>query len=477
MPVNMIHPISGAYQSDLSRPTWGKKISQAPVVTPPTRRSKREAVKVEPKTVRTAIYSRVSTDFESQDSSIENQQAHFLSLIEANPTWCLVDSYIEKGASGTKTEKRPELQRLLSDCRAGYIDQILTKSISRFARNTSDCLSMVRMLKNLNVTIWFEKENIRTDRMESELMLTLLAAFAQDESRSISSNMKWGIRRRFETGTYIASVSPYGYMHDGEKYVIDPDEADVVRRIFSMAADGESPGAIASALNADGVPTSYQRRHPETAFSLCAESGEEGVVRPRRWCWNTILYILQNPFYVGDALYQKYYVDEHYIERKNNGQKDMFLHADNHPTLVERALFEKVQAGLAQQQGGTRGRRTVYTGRIVCSTCSRIMRMRHSDQRPEFLCACHRRVFAAELQNVFTTVLNKLAFAASHDVPVLKEDDPLRAVLQQRGIREEFTSEDEELFAEYVTAVEVGEELLFRFKNGLALAEKISVRG
>ena len=192
-----------------------------------------------PKTLRAAAYARVSTDLDSQETSIENQCDHYKSLIEANPAWELAGIYAESGVSGTKADTRPELQRLMQDCEAGAVDVIITKSISRFARNTSECLSMVRKLTGLGITLIFEKENIDTSKMESEFLLTLLAAFAESESASISTNQKWAIRKRFQAGTYKGGKVPYGYRRTKKGYIIHPAEAATVRRIFYALADGK----------------------------------------------------------------------------------------------------------------------------------------------------------------------------------------------------------------------------------------------
>ena len=168
------------------------------------------------KKLRVCSYSRTSTAEEIQRSSIEGQQRHFEQLIAAHDDWENAGSYVENGVTGTKAEVRPELQRMLKDCREGKIDKVLTKSISRFARNTTDCLEMVRELSSLGVTILFERENLDTGTMGSDLMLTLLAAFSEQESESISRNIRWGVKRKFESGTYEQPTVPFGYARTPE---------------------------------------------------------------------------------------------------------------------------------------------------------------------------------------------------------------------------------------------------------------------
>ncbi|MBR3316709.1 MAG: recombinase family protein, partial [Atopobiaceae bacterium] len=231
---------------ELARPTW-EAVSASPKEKTVERRAEtRQKVEkinapapVIQRKLRVAAYARVSTDLDSQETSIENQCDHYKSLIEANPAWELAGIYAESGVSGTKADTRPELQRLMQDCEAGAVDVIVTKSISRFARNTSECLSMARTLTSLGIRLIFEKENIDTETMESEFLLTLLAAFAESESQSISSNQKWSIRRRFQAGTYKGGKVPYGYRRTKKGYIIHPAEAATVRRIFYALADGK----------------------------------------------------------------------------------------------------------------------------------------------------------------------------------------------------------------------------------------------
>ena len=229
---------------ELARPTWSAQHTAAPKDTVKTEKQEQKvetisAAPVTQKTLRAAAYARVSTDLDSQETSIDNQVDHYKSLITSNPDWTLAGIYQESGVSGTKADTRPELQRLLRDCEAGAVDVIITKSISRFARNTSECLEMVRMLTGLGITLIFEKENIDTETMESEFLLTLLAAFAESESASISTNQKWAIRKRFQAGTYKGGKVPYGYRRTKKGYIIHPAEAATVRRIFYALAGGK----------------------------------------------------------------------------------------------------------------------------------------------------------------------------------------------------------------------------------------------
>lgn len=216
--------------------------------------TKIESEATTPEKQKVAAYCRVSSLLDCQEGSIENQREHYESYIRSNPEWEYVGVFLEKGLSGTKAESRPELQRMMEQCRAGNINLILTKSISRFARNTTDCLSMVRELTALGVDIWFEKEKIHTGTMESEFMLSIMACLAEDESRSISNNLKWGLRKRFQAGTYKPKEAPYGYRREGTKYVIIPEEAAVVKRIFNWYLKGDGTRRITNELNRIGMP-------------------------------------------------------------------------------------------------------------------------------------------------------------------------------------------------------------------------------
>ena len=189
---------------------------------------------------RVAAYARVSMDTERLQHSLSAQVSYYNDKIQKNPEWLFAGVYADNGISGTGTAKREEFNRLLADCEAGKIDLVLTKSISRFARNTVDLLETVRHLKEIGVEVWFERENIRSFDGDGELLLSILASFAQEESRSISENCKWGIRKRFEKGIPNGHFRIYGYRWEGDELLIVPEEAAVVRRIFQNFLDGKS---------------------------------------------------------------------------------------------------------------------------------------------------------------------------------------------------------------------------------------------
>lgn len=207
------------------------------------------------KELRVAAYCRVSTGSDAQLESLEAQKTHYERYINSRKDWKFAGLYFDEGITGTKAEKRPELLRLIADCEARKIDFVITKSISRFSRNTTDCLALVRKLQSLSIPIFFEKENINTGSMESELFLAILSSMAEGESASISENSKWSIKRRFRNGTFKLSYTPYGYDWDGENMIINPAQAAVVKRIFADILSGKSTNAIADELNAEKIPS------------------------------------------------------------------------------------------------------------------------------------------------------------------------------------------------------------------------------
>ena len=276
--------------------------------------------------LRAAAYCRVSTEHDDQLDSLENQISHYLEYIRLHPGYELVDVYSDSGISGTSTKKRAGFMRMISDCRKGKIEIIITKSISRFARNTADCLKYMRELKSLGIPIIFEKENINSMDSSGELLFTILSSLAQEESRNISENTTWGIRANFKRGIPHINVKQLmGYEKDETgNLVIDESQACVVRRIFREFLSGTSPLDIAKGLNRDGV---------------CGVHG-----RP---CWArvTIERMLRNEKYVGDLLMQKTYTKDFIgkVQIKNSGEVEQYYIRDNHPAIICREDWDRVQ--------------------------------------------------------------------------------------------------------------------------------------
>ena len=248
-------------------------------------------VALEKPKLRVAAYCRVSTGLPGQETSITGQRQHYENYIRSNPEWEFAGIYWEADVSGTNKEKRSELQRLIADCEAGRVQMVLTKSISRFSRYTTDCIEMVRRLKTVGVNILFEKENIDTGKTDSELFLTLYSTFAESESRSISTNSGWSIKKRFETDTYRQSIAPYGYEQD---FSIDPEKAEIVREIFNAVLNGNGTPTIARALNRRGVETGTKRFDGS----------------PGSWNAKMVGGMIKNVAYMGDVLRQKTYLQK-----------------------------------------------------------------------------------------------------------------------------------------------------------------------
>ena len=246
-----------------------------------------EAVReAEAQKLRVAAYCRVSSDSSDQMNSFAAQMNYCTTLISSKSHWELVDLYADAGISGTSAEKRPDFQRLLSDCRKGRIDKVLVKSISRFARNTMDCLKTIRELKAIGVGVCFEEQNIDTSNMTGELLTAAFSAIAQKESESISQNIRWSYQHRMKSGTFLPSAVPLGYRIEGRNLVVDEKQAAIVRRIFDSYLAGQSMEAIAEELNRENIPVKLTGHN-------------------RKWFYTAISYILSNERYMGDSLWQK----------------------------------------------------------------------------------------------------------------------------------------------------------------------------
>lgn len=364
---------------------------------------------VETKKTRVAAYCRVSTSSDEQLISLDAQKLHYEDYIQSNDDWEYAGLYYDEGITGTKAEVRDGLQALLRDCEDGKIDLIITKSISRFSRNTTDCLEMVRRLVELGVFIFFEKENINTGSMESELMLSILSSLAESESVSISENSKWSIRRRYQNGTFIISYPPYGYANiDGEMRIV-PEEAEVVKRIFAECLAGTGTYTIAKRLNADHIPTQ----------------------KNGKWHGGTVNGILTNEKYTGDVLFQKTYTDDSFNRHTNYGEVDQFFCENHHEAIISHEDFERVQGVLAQRaaekgNGTNTSRyqnRYTLSGKIRCGECGTTFK-RRSHYKPSgnyiaWTCGKHIEnrhacsmlyVEETAIHDVFVTMINKLVF-------------------------------------------------------------------
>ena len=280
------------------------------------------------KRLNVAAYARVSSGKDEMLHSLSAQISYYSNLIQMHGEWRYAGVYADSAVTGTK-ESRDEFQRMLEDCRVGKIDMIITKSVTRFARNTVVLLSVVRELKVLGIDVWFEKENIHSNSGDGELMLSILASYAQEESRSVSENCKWRIRNDFKHGI-PTGARVYGYKVKNRQYFVDITEAEVVRRIFRMYSENVGSDVIARNLNEDGIPSPY------------------GV----NWCHRGIMDILKNEKYAGDLLLQKYYTADHIAKRSqlNDGTLNKYYVTDNHEPIIERGLYNTVQNIIAEKE-------------------------------------------------------------------------------------------------------------------------------
>lgn len=322
--------------------------------------------------VRVAAYTRVSSDSEDQLNSFAAQNHYYTTLISSKENWVMVDIYADRGITGTSAEKREDFQRLLSDCRRGLIDRVLCKSISRFARNTTECLETIRELKSLGIGITFEKEHIDTAKMSGEMLTALFAAMAQKESESISQNGRLGIQMRMKNGTFIPPTQPYGYRRSGREITIYPPEARQVRRIFEDYLSGFNAREIANRLNHD----------------KCIDT-------PRIWNYKAIVKILRNEKYTGNSIWQKSYRTETLPrkERRNHGEQAKYYAADTHPPIISQEMFDKAQELLALRKEKYFRQREIHVlpplGVIYCGHCGVHTRKKTINGKCYHICRNH----------------------------------------------------------------------------------------
>lgn len=333
----------------------------------------REITKIEGRTTqpvkrkRVAAYARVSSGKDAQLHSLSAQISYYNNYIGRRGDWELAGIYADGAMTGTK-ENRPEFQKLLEDCRAGKIDMVIAKSITRLARNTVTLLETARELKTLDVDIYFEKENIHTLSSDGELMLTLLASFAQEESRSASENVKWRIRKQFEKG-YSTYIDMYGYRFRNNTLEIVPEEAEIVRQVFADYLSGMGKTAIAKELNRQKVP---------------AKSGS-------LWRGTTIHDMLTNEKYTGDLILQKFYRTDHITKKnvRNHGERPMYHVEDCHEPIIDKATFTAVQAEIRRRREKAAPARMpsehyLFTGLVRCGQCGSTFYRRISNRNTKY---------------------------------------------------------------------------------------------
>lgn len=324
------------------------------------------------KLLRTAAYARVSSGKDAMLHSLSAQVSYYNNLIQSNPEWLFCGVYADEALMGTK-DNRGNFQKLLAECRAGNIDLIITKSISRFARNTVDLLKTVRELKRMGVDVYFEEQNIHSLSSDGELMLTILASYAQEESFSASENQKWRIRKDFERGK-VGSITMLGYKRNKNGTLeIVPEEAEIVKLIFNSYLSGMGKLAIANKLNEMGIATKNERL----------------------WTPDAVRRILRNEKYCGDLLLQKTFRENHLTKRKmeNQGQLPQYYVKDAHEPIIDREMFQQVQELLMEQQkfSPKKSCNTVYPfrGMITCGCCGKNYRRKTIVTGVVWICATY----------------------------------------------------------------------------------------
>jgi len=366
---------------------------------------------------RVAAYCRVSSNSADQLNSYSTQINVYTKLINSNPEWELVDIFADEGISGLSANKRSEFLRMIRQCELKQIDLIITKSVSRFARNVKEALEYVRKLKLLGIGVQFEKEGINTLSLGDEMLLNTFTAIAQEESKAISQHMRLSIVKRMEMGEYVDSNAPYGFRLNNKLLEIYEPEAVIVRRIFNDYLNGCSTAEIARELSAEGIPTKVGK----------------SIWKPTK-----IAYILSNEKYIGDSKYQKSYRDTTvpFKAHKNRGQEDMFYAKKTHEPIVDKEIFAAVQDLLLKRRGQfTKADKQfntyALTSRIQCSECGSYYHRKIKNGSVKWVCSkhyedsklCPSNYYNEErIYDGFITIINKLRFS---------EDDILGKVISK----------------------------------------------
>lgn len=378
-----------------------------------------------PETLRVAAYCRVSSDSSDQLHSYAAQIHYYTDMIQNHDGWELVDVYADEGITGTRMDKREDLNRLLTDCRKGKIDKVLVKSISRFARNTRDCLASLRELSRLGVSVQFEKENINTGTLTTELMVSVSGSLAQQESVSISQNQRMSYQRRMERGEFITCKAPFGYrLIDGKRLEVISDEAKLVRWMFNAYLSGHSLEWIAEQMTKTGVSTTDGKPY---------------------WQCTTVLYTLTNEKYMGDSLCQKTFTTAFpFTQRQNHGEADQYYIENTHPAIITKGTFEKVQELLRQKSNRQKIPRQIYplSRKVYCGQCGTPFARRVGKSGlVVWVCRKHDkgaskctmgRIPESALYAAFVGMYNKLKQNAGIVLlPALKQMEELRDALQR----------------------------------------------
>ena len=398
------------------------------MVIPARKRVGSTAAKEQIKKLRVAAYCRVSTETEEQNSSYEVQVAHYTEFIKKNNEWEFAGIFADDGISGTNTKKRDEFNRMIAECMDGNIDMVITKSISRFARNTLDCLQYIRQLKDKNISVYFEKENINTMDAKGEVLLTIMASLAQQESQSLSQNVKLGLQYRYQQGKVQVNHKRFmGYTKDEDgNLIIVPEEAEIIKRIYREYLEGQSLVGIGRGLEKDGIFTAAGKP---------------------RWRPETIKKILLNEKYIGDALLQKTFTVDFLTKKrvKNEGHVPQYYVENSHEAIIPKELFLQAQEELHRRSNiytGADKNKRIYSSKYALSTitfcgdCGDIYRRVYWNihGRKEFVWRCvtrieqgpevckNRTVKEAELYDAVMTAINRLLAGGDNMIRILEEN-------------------------------------------------------
>ena len=385
-----------------------------------------------PKLVKVAAYARVSSDKDAMLHSLSSQVSYFSKMIQSHDSWKYVGVYSDEGMTGTKI-KRDGFQRMIQDAKAGKIDIIVTKSLSRFARNTVDCLKTIREMKAINVDIFFEEQNIHTLSANGEFLISLLAGYAQEESRQCSENTLWRVRKNFKEGKPYGGSSMLGYKLEKGRFTVVPEEAKIVRRIFDLYLAGNGFCKIARILTNEGIK-SYTGK---------------------AWNKSTLGEIISNVTYTGNLHLQKTYRENHMTKKtmRNKGEKPLYIVEGNHEPIISQEIFDKAQEIRKTKAVGKSGKRNgpayPFTGLIYCGECGHLFKHKVTKYYESWCCSQYDE-------------LGK-AYCASKKI----RDDVLRkACAEALGI----DSFDETTFKENIRRIDAfnGNRLVFHFINGIS---------
>lgn len=354
------------------------------------------------KRTRVAAYARVSSGKDAMLHSLSAQINHYKEYIQANPEWEFVGVYADEANTGTK-DSRPEFQQLLCDCNSGKIDLIITKSISRFARNTTTLLKTVRELREISVDVFFEEQNIHSISGEGEMILTFLAVFAQEESRSVSENMKWRIKKDFELGIMWGGKSHLGYELKNRKLTVVPEEAKVVQLIYQLYIDGNGDQTICKILEREGIKPYL---------------GE-------RWNTSSVYNILNNYNYTGDLILQKTYRENYLTKKKkiNHGEFDKYFIKEAHEAIISKEIFFKAkrirEQRMSQMKTKTSKKQYVFSGLIRCGICGRAYSHKNTAYKEIWRCSFAKKRGVKECSSK-QVPNDKLIEASTHILSMIK---------------------------------------------------------